>query len=74
MVCYHFTLKPVSREKTAGVVRKATYHSGERLSDLYYGGFHVYTNKVRIGYKKIFLPPRASERLKDRETLWNEVE
>lgn len=74
MACYHFTLKPVSRGKGAGVVRKAAYHSGERLSDLYYGGVHDYTKKAGIVYKEIFLPPHAPERLKDRETLWNEVE
>lgn len=74
MACYHLTLKPVSRGKGAGVVGKAAYHSGERLSDLYYGEVHDYTNKAGIVYKEIFLPPHAPEHLKDRETLWNEVE
>ena len=74
MACYHFTLKPVSRGTGASVVAKAAYHSGERLSDSYYGNVHDYTKKVGIVYKEIFLPPHASERLKDRETLWNEVE
>ncbi len=74
MACYHFTLKPVSRGKGAGVVRKVAYHSGEKLSDLYYGGIHDYRWKDGVMYKEIFLPPHAPERLQDRETLWNEVE
>ncbi len=74
MACYHFSLKPVSRGKGASAVAKAAYHSGERLSDSYYGNVHDYTKKAGIVYKEIFLPPHAPERLKDRETLWNEVE
>lgn len=74
MACYHFTLKQVSRGKGASAVAKAAYHSGERLSDTYYGTVHDYTKKAGIVYKEIFLPPHAPERLKDRETLWNEVE
>lgn len=74
MACYHFTLKPVSRGTGASAVAKAAYHSGERLSDSYYGNVHDYTKKAGIVYKEIFLPPHAPERLKDRETLWNEVE
>lgn len=74
MACYHFTLKQVSRGKGASAVAKAAYHSGERLSDAYYGTVHDYTKKAGIVYKEIFLPPHAPEHLKDRETLWNEVE
>lgn len=74
MACYHFTLKQVSKGKGASAVAKAAYHSGERLSDAYYGTVHDYTKKAGIVYKEIFLPPHAPEHLKDRETLWNEVE
>ena len=46
MACYHFTLKQVSRGKGASAVAKAAYHSGERLSDAYYGTVHDYTKKA----------------------------
>ena len=69
-----FFAQTSKRGKGASAVAKAAYHSGERLSDSYYGNVHDYTKKAGIVYKEIFLQPHAPERLKDRETLWNEVE
>lgn len=47
---------------------------GEKLHSDYYGEDSDYTAKHGVLHSEILLPPHAPERLRDRETLWNEVE
>lgn len=74
MAMYHFNVTQVSRGKGQSSVASASYISGERIRDDYYGKTHDYTKKGGVLYSEILLPDYAPERLKDRETLWNEVE
>ena len=74
MANYHLSVKAVSRGKGHSVVEKASYRSGERLFDCYYGLTHDYTLKSDIVYKIILLPDNAPYEFNDRETLWNAVE
>ena len=74
MALYHFNVTQVSRGKGQSSVASASYISGEKLYDKYYGKTHDYTYKEGVLYSEVLLPAHAPERLKDRETLWNEVE
>ena len=74
MALYHFNVTQVSRGKGQSSVASASYISGEKLYDKYYGKTHDYTHKEGVLYTEVLLPEYAPERLKDRETLWNEVE
>jgi len=74
MALYHFNVTQVSRGKGQSSVASASYISGEKLYDKYYGKTHDYTYKEGVLYSEVLLPAYAPERLKDRETLWNEVE
>ena len=74
MALYHFNVTQVSRGKGQSSDASASYISGEKLYDKYYGKSHDYTHKEGVLYTEVLLPEYAPERLKDRETLWNEVE
>ena len=74
MAMYHFNVTQVSRGKGQSSVASASYIAGEKIRDDYYGKTHDYTKKGGVLYSEILLPDYAPERLKDRETLWNEVE
>ncbi len=74
MALYHFTLDQITRSEGHTAVGAAAYRAGEKLYDDYYGVTQDYSRKRGVVYSEIMLPPNAPERLKNRQTLWNEVE
>ena len=74
MGCYHFHLNQLSRGKGQSAIASAAYRAGAKLECTYYGEVSDYTRKGGVVLAEIHLPKQAPERLKDRETLWNEVE
>lgn len=74
MAIFHEHIKIISRGKGRSAVAAAAYRSGSKFESEYDGETHDYTKKSGIGHCEILLPQFAPEKLKDRETLWNEVE
>ena len=74
MGCYHFHLNQLSRGKGQSAIASAAYRAGAKLECTYYGEVSDYTRKGGVVLAEIHLPKQAPERLKDRETIWNEVE
>ena len=71
---FHFHVTQISRADGQSAIASAAYRAGEKLHSDYYGEDSDYTAKDGVLYREILLPPHAPERLRDRETLWNEVE
>ena len=71
---FHFHVTQISRAAGQSAIASAAYRAGEKLHSDYYGEDSDYTAKHGVLYREILLPPHAPERLRDRETLWNEVE
>ncbi|QFJ53534.1 MobQ family relaxase [Pseudobutyrivibrio xylanivorans] len=74
MALYHFHVTQVSRGKGQSATATDAYITGERIHDDYYGKIHDYTKKEGVLFKELLLPDYAPERLRDRETLFNEIE
>jgi len=71
---YHLDIRYFSRRRGQSVVAAASYRSGQRLYDRYYGETHDFTAKGGIVHNTILLPLNAPPEYSDRETLWNAVE
>ena len=71
---FHFHVTQISRAAGQSAIASAAYRAGEKLHSNYYGEDSDYTAKHGVLHSEILLPPHAPERLRDRETLWNEVE
>lgn len=74
MAIYHFSAKVMGRGSGRSAVASAAYRSASRLHDERLGRHHDFTNKAGVVHSEVMLPEGAPERLRDRETLWNEVE
>jgi Ti-type conjugative transfer relaxase TraA len=74
MAIYHFSAKVIGRGIGRSAVAAAAYRSASRLEDERLGRHHDFTNKAGVVHSEVMLPEGAPERLRDRETLWNEVE
>jgi len=74
MALYHYSLNHVKRSEGHTAIAAAAYRSGEKLYDRYYGEVQDYTKKGGVIMSEILMPDYVPERLKDRETLWYEVE
>lgn len=76
MAIFHMHVKNLSRAKGAGRTAPgaAAYRAGEKIYDVATGLTHDYTRKSGIVHAEIVLPAGAPDRLRDRATLWNEVE
>ena len=74
MAIYHFSAQVISRGSGKSSVAAAAYRSGEKLEDKRLGITHDFTRKKNIDYTEILAPTHAPEWVKDRNTLWNEVE
>ena len=74
MAIYHFSAKVIGRGTGRSAVAAAAYRSASRLEDERLGRHHDFTNKAGVVHSEVMLPEGAPERLRDRETLWNEVE
>lgn len=74
MAIFHFSAKVIGRGTGRSAVAAAAYRSASRLEDERLGRHHDFTNKAGVVHSEVMLPEGAPERLRDRETLWNEVE
>jgi Ti-type conjugative transfer relaxase TraA len=74
MAIYHFSAKMIGRGAGRSAVAAAAYRAAERLHDERLGRAHDFTNKAGVVHSEVMLPQGAPERLRDRATLWNEVE
>lgn len=74
MAIYHFSAKVIGRGAGRSAVAAAAYRSASRLEDERLGRHHDFTNKAGVVHSEVMLPEGAPERLRDRETLWNEIE
>ncbi|MGD0819407.1 MAG: Ti-type conjugative transfer relaxase TraA [Desulfomonilia bacterium] len=74
MACYHSTTKIVSRSSGRSAVSAAAYRSREKLYDERQDLTFDYSKKKDLAHAEILLPENAPERMRDRQTLWNEVE
>ena len=74
MAIYPFSAKVIGRGSGRSAVAAAAYRSASRLHDERLGRDHDFTNKAGVVHSEVMLPEGAPERLRDRETLWNEVE
>lgn len=74
MAIYHFSAQVISRGSGKSSLAAAAYRSGEKLEDERLGITHDFTRKKNIDYTEILAPTHAPEWVKDRNTLWNEVE
>jgi hypothetical protein len=67
--------KKKSKRKCRSAAKKAAYISGEKIYCAYTDKTYFYPRKHNeVIHKEIFLPDNAPEHLRDRTTLWNEVE
>jgi len=74
MAIYHFSAKVIGRGAGRSAVAAAAYRAASRLHDERLGRDHNFTNKAGVVHSEVMLPEGAPERLRNRETLWNEVE
>lgn len=74
MAIFHFSAKVIGRGTGRSAVAAAAYRSASRLEDERLGRAHDFTNKAGVIHSEAMLPEGAPERLRDRETLWNEAE
>ena len=74
MAIFHCSIKIISRSGGRSAVACAAYRAGEKLYDKETGILQDYTRKGGVVFREILLPPDAPAYLKDRETLWNEVQ
>lgn len=74
MSIFHCSIKIISRSGGRSAVACAAYRAAEKLYDKETGTLQDYTKKGGVVFREILLPPDAPEYLKDRETLWNEVQ
>ena len=74
MAIFHFSAKIIGRAGGSSAVASAAYRSASRIHDERLDRHHDFTNKSGVVHSEVMLPEGAPERLRDRETLWNEVE
>ncbi len=74
MAIYHFHTSIIKASKGKCAVASAAYISSESLYDERLGQNFSYTRKEEVVFSEILLPKNAPEHLRDRATLWNEVE
>lgn len=74
MAIYHFTTKIIKASAGKNAVASAAYQAGQSLYSDRTGQTFSYTHKEEVMHTGILLPENAPERLRDRATLWNEVE
>lgn len=74
MAIYHLRVKFVKRSDGRSSVASAAYRAGEKLKDERTGKRHDYSRREDVAHAKVLLPDGAPEDLRDRSTLWNEIE
>ena len=73
MANFHLEFEPISRKQGRSPIRAASYQSGEKLRDDYYGKTY-YHNRNDVLYTEIMLPIDAPPELSNRQILWHEVD
>lgn len=74
MAIYHFSVKPISRDKGQSSVASAAYRAAEKLYDERLDKVFDYSKKQGVVHQEILLPDGAPAALQDRGKLWNLVE
>ncbi len=74
MASYHLRANIISRSSGRSSVAAAAYRAGVEITNNRDGLTHDYSNREGVVHSEIMLPDNAPERLRDRSTLWNEVE
>lgn len=74
MALYHFSFGHIKRTAGHTAIEATAYRAGEKLYDAYYGETQDYSRKKGVVATKIYAPDYVPERLRDRQTLWTEVE
>ncbi len=74
MAIYHFSAKVISRATGRSAVAAVAYRSASELQDDRLERTQDFTAKTGVVHSEILLPQGAPDRLRDRATLWNEVE
>ena len=77
MAIYHFTMKPVSREKGRSATAAAAYRSAARIHDHRTGEVWDFSRRRGVEHAEIVLPGSARAEAswaRDREALWNAAE
>jgi Ti-type conjugative transfer relaxase TraA len=71
---YRLSSSSIGRSGARSSVASAAYRSAEKLHDSREDITHDFTKKQGVYQSEVMLPENAPEALKDRQTLWNEVE
>lgn len=74
MAIFHLTAKIVSRGRGQSAIAKAAYNSRQKLANEDTGKIHDYTYKEEPVFTGIFAPKDTPDHLRERESLWSEVE
>ena len=74
MAIFHLNESNISRSDGRSAVACAAYRACEKIEDHTFGKTQDYTRKKGLEYKNIYAPDHTSEKLLDRQTLWNTVE
>jgi MobA/MobL family len=74
MAIFSMRMQVIGRSAGRSATAAAAYRSGEQVTDERTGQVHDYTGKSDIYGSEILGPENAPDRLRDRATLWNEVE
>lgn len=72
VITFHVDL--ISRNKGRSAVQMAAYCARAKLSSMYTGRTHDYTNRHDLVFHEIMLPDNAPDAFYDQEFLWNNVE
>ena len=73
MANFHLEFEPISRKRGRSPVKAATYQSGEKLRDDYYGKTY-YHSRHDILHIEILLPAYAPPEFYNRQILWREID
>ena len=75
MAIYHFSIKPLSRNKGRSSVSAAAYRAGEKLYDARQERtFNFLKKSNRVLFSEILIPKGSPSWMKEREKLWNVAE
>lgn len=74
MAIFHMSAKTVSRGKGQSAIAKAAYNARDKIRDEQTNKLKDYARAAGVVYSAIFAPKDAPAWVRDRQTLWNEVE
>lgn len=74
MAIYYFNASVISRSQGRSATASAAYRAGEKILDMRTGEIHDYRKKKGVDEKFILAPNNAPDWVKNRASLWNEVE